>query len=28
MDEVLKADRKPDGSYRQDNELRYVVAVR
>jgi SAM-dependent methyltransferase len=28
MDSVLEADRKPDGSYRQDNVFRYVIAVR
>ena len=28
VDEVLTADRKPDGSYRQDNVFRFVVAVR
>jgi hypothetical protein len=26
MDAVLTADRKPDGTYRQDNVMRYVVA--
>ena len=25
-DAVLTADRKPDGSLRQDNVLRYVIA--
>jgi SAM-dependent methyltransferase len=28
MDAVLTADRKPDGAYRQDNVMRYVVAVK
>jgi SAM-dependent methyltransferase len=28
IDAVLEADRKPDGSYRQDNVFRYVIAVR
>jgi hypothetical protein len=28
MDAVLEADRKADGSYRQDNVFRYVVAVK
>jgi SAM-dependent methyltransferase len=28
LDAVLTADRKPDGSLRQDNVLRYVIAVK
>ena len=28
VDAVLTADRKPDGSLRQDNVLRYVIAVK
>jgi hypothetical protein len=28
MDAVLEADRKADGSYRQDNVFRHVVAVK
>ena len=28
VDAVLTADRKPDGSLRQDNVLRYVTAVK
>ena len=28
IDAVLTADRKPDGTYRQDNVMRYVLADR
>ena len=28
MDSVLEADRKPDGSYRQDNVFRFVLAAK
>jgi SAM-dependent methyltransferase len=28
LDAVLTADRKPDGSFRQDNVLRYVIAMK
>jgi SAM-dependent methyltransferase len=28
LDAVLTADRKPDGAYRQDNVMRYVLATR
>ena len=28
IDAVLTADRKPDGKYRQDNVMRYVVAAK
>jgi hypothetical protein len=27
IDAVLTADRKPDGKYRQDNVMRYVLAA-
>ena len=28
IDAVLTADRKPDGTYRQDNVMRFVPAIK